>query len=1402
MKILKRLLSLVICALALTVTLTSVQGSTNLVPLQRNGSNVKHYGTSDDVMIPDTYIEKDTEFRGVWVATVYNLNMPTHTSESQYKAAFLDVIDEMLESNMNAMLFQVRPLNDAFYESDYAPWSRYLTGSEGQGPGWDVLAWMIQTCHDYGIEFHAWMNPYRVANTTSSKTTYINSLDDQNFAKQRPDLVVSGHVDSNNRNPLILNPGEPDVKQYIRNIVVELINDYDVDGIHFDDYFYPYSGISEDVSTYNTYKESNQTIEDWRRENVNDVVRGVKEDIDAYNLSSGEYVKFGISPFGLWASGLDGYSQSVPGGSNTSPFNSSSYHGQYADSKRWVEEGWLHYICPQVYWHFDHSTAPYADVVDWWASISRGTGVDVYIGHAPSSAYSQSWPTEEIADQLRYNLKHPEIKGEVMYSAAYLDRAHMQYVETNHWTVTPLNIYDAEDANVDISIDGQLSGNLYINDVVVTLSSTEEILYQLDGGPWQTYTSPIDVTGTGAHVLYIKTRDALGVDSAVISQNIVIQYLNIDVPEQSIIGNQVDGDYVVGSQVVLSSETEDIYVQMNFGSVGTFELYTGPIILDQPGRYYFYAKTIDDRGVESEVIEFGVDVVLECYPQPTISITGDGDDPYWQNPTITLSGETDLQYQINDGDWIDYSQAFTLTDEGVYTIKYRNQDACLTVYEKTLTVDQTPPTDVSVSIEGDYDGERYYTSVSHVSLSSSEENTRIYYRLHNGSAWTPWTLYDEPITLLFTATYTLEYKLVDQALNESEVLSERIRLQIPPSETNPFVIRDGSVVNYYNTNIPIELPTEYLEKNEEIRAVWVATVANIDIGLHYSEAQYKAEIIEMLNTVEDYNFNVIFFQVRPMNDAFYDSDYAPWSRFLTGSEGQDPGWDVLSFIIEESHKRGIEFHAWLNPYRVSTGTGSKASQLALLDDENFAKENPDLVIADNSGKLILNPGERRVQVYIRNVIQELMTLYDVDGIHFDDYFYSYNGTPLSADSDLYDRLKEPGQSLDDWRRENINTVVREVFEAVEAYNTNQNKDVKFGISPFGIWSSGGAEGSNTSPYTMESYSDQYADTKYWVEMGWLHYIMPQLYWEFDHSSAPFADLVDWWADLCEENQVDLIIGHGFYRYDDDSWEDVNELPEQLRYISQYEIIKGSAFFSYKVLNSFDQEVVEFLERLSTYYWQDYASFTWESDVVKTSCAIDEYYDHGECFSICPVGEEYIDGECEPICPVGEEYIDGECFSICPVGEEYIDGQCESICPIGEEYIDGQCFSICPVGEEYIDGQCESICPVGEEYIDGQCESICPVGEEYIDGECESICPVGEEYIDGQCESTCGEDQYYEDGQCKYNPCDEGYERIDGVCQLIEIEEPANTGCGFFNAVSFAVMGLISFLGFVLFRKWH
>ncbi len=1255
-----------------------------LEPLQVEGRNVYHYDTIDPVMIPTTYTEQSTEFRGVWVATVWNIDFPKHTSEAQYKSEFTALIDEMVANNMNAMVFQVRSINDAWFDSAYAPWSRWITGTEGTDPGWDLMSWMIEECHANGIEFHAWLNPYRVANTTyDNKTSLLNTLHAENWAKINPDMVIEGDTYSQNGSiilPIILNPGEPDVKTYIRDVVAEIITNYNVDGIHFDDYFYPSSGTSSDTVTYNTYKEVGQTLEEWRRENVNDIVRGIKEDIDAYNLNTGEMVRFGISPSGVWAS-----DQQVIGGSNTSPIAHSSYLSQHADTKRWVEEGWLHYIAPQIYRDFEHSLIPYADIVDWWASVARGTEVDLIIGHA---LYMDHFNNEEVSTQLRYNQKHPEIKGSIMYSFKWMTNARFQPVLTNNWTVTPLNIWQTSDVDgPNISIEGTLDGNVYISDVVVTLTAVDNIFYRIDEGDWTPYTVPVEITGEGAHVIYTKTVNDLGEESLINSRNIPIQYRNMDVPSIVITGEKIGDNYILNSILTFTSASETIWYAINHGNTGEWTEYTAPITLDDAGGYYIRAKTIDSKGTESEEVSIIIEVQQNCFDNPVLTIEGniDSNDPYYNDVTFTIESETSILYKINDSSWDLYSIPLIFNTEGAYTVTYKNDDVCGIEQSKTITIDTTAPTAPEYTMDGDFDG-KYYTSESILTLTKTDDDSTLFYRLHNGATWSIWQEYTTPIDLIFNVNYTIEAYTIDEAGNKSDSLYQLLRMNIPPSEDNMYVIRDGEIITYYNSSVQIELPTEYVEKTEEIRAVWVATVASIDIGLHINEEDYKSKILIMLDTIERNNFNTMFFQVRPMNDAFYDSDFAPWSEYLTGVQGQDPGWDVLGFIIEEAHKRGIEVHAWLNPYRVNTLDLPKAEALSLLHDDNYAKLNPDLVLQDkygNYGKLILNPGEPQVQAYIKNVIREIMTKYDIDGIHFDDYFYSYNGMSDIQDADTYDTYKNVGESLDDWRRRNIDELIRDIFEIVEEHNATKDTNVKFGISPFGIWLSGGEEGSNTSPYALQSYKDQYADSKKWVEEGWLHYILPQLYWEFDHSAAPFADLALWWAELTEGSGVDLIIGHGFYRYASTSsaWDADNELLEQLRYISQFESVIGSSFFSYKTLNLTDPEVTQAMERLNEYYWTKYVTFPWESDVEKLiipECSVDQVLIDNVCVDIpvCEANEVLQDNEC--VCDSGYEDIAGTCTLIvvpptCDVNEEIIDNEC--VCKTGYELTDDVCTLI-------------------------------------------------------------------------------------------------------------------------------
>jgi uncharacterized lipoprotein YddW (UPF0748 family) len=1186
---------LIMLILGLTSIFT-LNASTTLVPLVVDGTNVYHYNSSDPVMTPDTYVEQDTEFRGVWIATVSNINMSATTSESNFQAQFDALLDQVESVHANAIIFQVRPMNDAYYDSQYAPWSQYLTGTEGLDPGWDPMAYMVSESHARGIEFHAWLNPYRVKNTSLSKNTMISNLHAENYAKSHPEYVVEGTNDT----AFILNPGEPEVREYIANVVDEIMDLYDVDGIHFDDYFYPYGGLdySEDLATYNTYNTNGLSQADFRRESVNQTIAGVKAVVDTHNDAEGTDVRFGVSPGGVWqVGGSDGV--------DIGPA-SQSYSSLFADSKKWVEEGWVHYINPQIYWGFNHSIAPYADIVTWWADLVRGTDVDLYIGHGiyREADNTSEWSSEEIAAELTFNQQFPEIKGSVLYRAGFFNTAGMINVKNNYWTTTPLQTRETSSVeSPEYTLSGTMSGSNYIDDITLTLTSTVDAYYKIGiNGEWQLYSEPVLFDHNGLEVVYIKAVDGLD-ESLVTGIDLEINRVNLDQPTYILDGDQLGDDYLLDTTLTVNAESQPIWYKINHGNVGIWTLYDEPIVFDDTGSYYVSLKTIDDHGIESNVVNISLTIVENIYPDPSISVVGVGQYPYFSEATITLSSEApEVSYKINDGAWQTYTAAFTLDEEGTYNIFYRNEDDLANELSESITIDLENPDIPSISITGEK-VDLYYKE--EVSVTFEQELDDIYYRIHNGSTWSSWQLYEgTTLSFVFNATYTIQYYAQDEALNQSVTESEIIRVDIDVQTLSKYVIRDGEIVTYYHSDEAIELPETYTEKTEEIRAVWVATVSNIDIGMHYNKTDYQNEILSMLNRLEALNFNTMFFQVRPMNDAYYESDYAPWSRYIMGAEGVDPGWDILEFIIDEAHQRGIEFHAWLNPYRVSTDTGTKTSQLASLSDDNFAKQNPDLVMQDSAGKLILNPGEPRVRAYINNVVSELMSKYDVDGIHFDDYFYSYNGMADSEDAATYDRYKEDNESLDDWRRSNVDTLVEGLSSLISNWNTQRDTKIKFGISPFGIWSSGGVEGSNTSTGTMQSYSDQYADTKKWVEEGWLDYILPQLYWEFDHGSAPFADLVDWWAELCEANDVDLIIGHGFYRYADGSWDYQNEFSEQLRYISQYDSVIGSALFSYKTLNSFNNNVIESIDQLQTSYWTAYPSFPWDSDVVKSIEAIE------------------------------------------------------------------------------------------------------------------------------------------------------------------------------------------------------
>lgn len=374
---------------------------------------VRYAGRFDagPVHLPRKYRQKSPELRGVWVATIHNLDFPLCETQAIFQQRVQALMRSLAAAHFNAVFFQVRPSCDAFYPSRLNPWSRYLTGREGRPPGndFDPLRFLIDEAHRNKLEFHAWLNPYRVTGATElSKKAALAALAPGNFARKHPELVMETMAGSMRK--LTLNPGEPAVRDFITATVLELLNNYALDGIHFDDYFYP-DGMPEwaDRSTYLRRNPKKLPLDDWRRGNVDLLIRSLHEKIAAFNRASGRKIRFGVSPAGVWRN-----RKSDPAGSPTAAHE--SYALQYADTRRWVKSGWLDYIAPQLYWHFNHDSAAYGALCDWWCDTVRGTRTDLYIGHALYRLGEKEWGRDELYHQLLYNHKHSEIKGSILFS--------------------------------------------------------------------------------------------------------------------------------------------------------------------------------------------------------------------------------------------------------------------------------------------------------------------------------------------------------------------------------------------------------------------------------------------------------------------------------------------------------------------------------------------------------------------------------------------------------------------------------------------------------------------------------------------------------------------------------------------------------------------------------------------------------------------------------------------------------------------------------------------------------------------------------------------------------------------------------------------------------------------------
>ena len=341
----------------------------------------------------------------------------------------------------------------------------------------------------------------------------------------------------------------------------------------------------------------------------------------------------------------------------------------------------------------------------------------------------------------------------------------------------------------------------------------------------------------------------------------------------------------------------------------------------------------------------------------------------------------------------------------------------------------------------------------------------------------------------------------------------------------------------------------------ELHGVWVASVNNIDwpSAKNLSVKQQKHEFTNLVEMHRKNGMNSLFVQIRPAADAFYQSSYEPWSEFLMGKQGvaPNPFYDPLEFMIEETHKRGMEFHAWLNPYRAVFNIKSSsitANHITNLKPEWF------LVYGD---KKYFNPALKEVRDYFNKIVIDIVSRYNVDGIHIDDYFYPYKIAGKEFPDYKFYKASQTTLSLADWRRSNCDSIIKQLWFTINSLP----KRVKFGVSPFGVWRN--IEKDPNGSFTkagQTNYDDLYANILLWLKKGWVDYCVPQLYWERGHALCDYDTLLNWWAKNSFGRQV--YVGHGLYKAGTTpGYRDFNELPNEIINLRKQQNIQGSVYFS-------------------------------------------------------------------------------------------------------------------------------------------------------------------------------------------------------------------------------------------------
>jgi len=370
----------------------------------------------------------------------------------------------------------------------------------------------------------------------------------------------------------------------------------------------------------------------------------------------------------------------------------------------------------------------------------------------------------------------------------------------------------------------------------------------------------------------------------------------------------------------------------------------------------------------------------------------------------------------------------------------------------------------------------------------------------------------------------------------------------------------------------------FSQPTHEFRAVWIATVDNIDWpprGVSNPELQ-KADYIRQLELHRRNGMNAVIVQVRPAADAFYPSPFEPWSQWLTGVQGKPPApyYDPLKFMIEEAHKRGMEFHAWLNPYRANFNI-----RTASIAPNHVTRIHPDWFLTYGDKKYF-DPSNTDAQQFVVSVVRDIVKRYDVDAIHMDDYFYPYRIAGKEfPDATAYIRSGST-LSKDDWRRSNVDSIIEKLNSAIKI----EKPYVKFGVSPFSVWRNKDRdpEGSDTKA-GQTNYDDLYADIVLWLQKGWVDYVAPQLYLEIGHDKIAYETILDWWSKHSYGRHI--YIGHGIYRVNEKNaaWKNPQELPRQIQLLRQYPEVQGSIYFSSK---SFERNPNGWNDSLRNNYYRE------------------------------------------------------------------------------------------------------------------------------------------------------------------------------------------------------------------------